>query len=181
MPILHQQSIVSVPILNNMADKDYEPEVIEETPFPQRTPQVVDTVSEGGKNNDYQPGTTKEKTFPIKRFAVELLSTALNTRSRKILEQFELQQSGGFQIGNFQEGVSGDTRITPNGIVMRNKAGLTTLAQDGDTGDAIFAGQVRAGSTIVSDTIVTEKASSGNGRTVYYKKELPVIVIGDPS
>lgn len=163
-----------------MADKNYEPEIISETPFPDE-PIVLDTQTKPSSGGNYTPTTTKEKTFPEKRTAVELLSTALNTRSRKILEEFELQQSGGLKIGDYKSGVSGDLRLTPNGMTARNKSGITTLAVDGDTGDAIFAGQVRAGSTIVADTIITEKASSGNGRTVYYNSGVPAIVIGDPS
>lgn len=163
-----------------MDEKVYTQEIIQEAPFPEEILQPVNSQTQES-GDTYTQAVTKDKTFPVKRTAIELLSTALNTRSKKILQEFELQQSGGFQIGNFEEGVSGDTRITPNGLVMRNKAGLVTLAQDGDTGDAIFAGQVRAGSTIVSDTIVTEKATSGNGRTVYYNDGIPSIVIGDVS
>lgn len=161
-------------------EKVYTPEVVQETPFP-GDPLIVASQAQSPTGGTYSPTKTNDKPVPVKRTAIELLSNALNTRSRKILQKFDLEQSGGFQIGNFEEGVSGDTRITPDGIVMRNKAGLTTLAQDGDTGDAIFAGQIRAGSTIVADTIVTEEATSGNGRTVYYNGGIPAIVIGDPS
>ena len=162
-----------------MADKNYEVEVAQETPFPGE-PLPISLGGQGDTKDTFTPTTTKERTVPIKRIAVELLSTALNTRSRKILEEFELTQSGGFQIGDFKQGKSGDLRLTPNGMTARNKSGITTLAVDGDTGDAIFAGQVRAGSTIVADTIITEQASSGNGRTVYYNNGIPAIVIGDP-
>lgn len=163
-----------------MNDKVYTQEIVAENPFPGEVVQTVSDSTSGTKDN-YTPTTTKEKNLPKKRTAVELLSTALNTRSRKILQEFELQQSGGFQIGNFQEGLTGDLRLTPNGITARDIAGLTTFAIDGTTGDAVFAGQVRAGSTIVSNTIITEEASSGNGRTVYYNDGIPSIVIGDPS
>src|SRR3990167_11134916 len=162
-----------------MADKNYEPEVTQETPFPGE-PLILPTQSQSSADGNFAPTTTKEKTMPVKRLAVELLSTALNTRSRKILQEFKLEQSGGIQIGNFKQGISGDMRLTPDGQTARNKSGITTFAIDGDTGDAIFAGQVRSGSTIVADTIVTEQASSGNGRTVYYNDGIPAIVIGDP-
>jgi hypothetical protein len=178
----HQKYIVFVPILTNMADeKVYQPEIIQENPFPGEVAQSVLSENQGDTKENLTPTTDKEKTFPIKKIAIELLSTALNTRSRKILKEFDLQQSGGFQIGNFQEGLSGDLRLTPNGMTARNIAGITTFAIDGDTGDAIFAGQVRAGSTIVADTIVTEQSSNGNGRTVYYNNGIPAIVIGDVS
>lgn len=163
-----------------MDDKLYAPEIIQESPFPGEIFQPVNSlVNASGEN--LTPGATKEKTFPKKRTAIELLSTALNTKSRKILQEFQLEQSGGIRVGDFKEGISGDVSITPNGLLARNIAGITTVAIDGDTGDAIFAGQIRAGSTIVSNTIVTEEATSGNGRTVYYNDGIPAIVIGDPS
>lgn len=138
-----------------MDEKVYEPEIIQESPFPGQLEPVFSSTQDGSKGS-YTPTTTKEKRMPVKRIAVELLSSALNTRSRKILQEFKLEQSGGIQIGNFQEGISGDTRITPDGIVMRNKSGVTTLAQDGDTGDAIFAGQLRSGSLVTGDVLITD-------------------------
>src|SRR3990167_3559129 len=160
-------------------DKNYTPEVIEENPFPGDLP-IVDTQTQSSAGGNYSSVATNVKPFPTKKTAVELLSTALNTRSRKVLQEFTLQQTGGFKVGDFKEGISGDLRITPNGLTARNKSGITTLAVDGDTGDAIFAGQLRAGSTIVADTIITEESSNGNGRTVYLNDGIPAIVIGDP-
>jgi hypothetical protein len=162
-----------------MDDKVFTPEVIQENPFPQE-PEVSALPSEKNPTGTFNPTTSKEPTFPKKRTAVELLSTVMNTRSRQILQEFELSQSGGIKIGDFKSGISGDVRLTPNGITARDIAGITTFAIDGTTGDAVFAGQVRAGSTIVSNTIVTEEATGGNGRTVYYNNGVPVIVIGDP-
>ena len=164
-----------------MTDKNFEPETVPETPFPTEAALPVLTASQSSGAGNFDPATTKEKVIPKKRTAVELLSTALNTRSKKILQEFELVQSGGIKVGDFQEGLSGDLRITPNGLTARNIAGLTTFAIDGTDGSAVFAGQVRAGSTIVADTIVTEQASNGNGRTVYYNDDIPAIVIGDTS
>ena len=166
-------------ILNDMEDKVFTQEIIQENPFPNETI-VLDSQSKSQSGENYSPTISKDKPITRKRTAVELLSTALNTRSKRILQEFELQQSGGLKIGDFKEGISGDLRITPNGLTARDIAGLTTFSIDGTTGDAVFAGQVRAGSTIVSNTIVTEEASSGNGRTVYYNDEVPAIVIGDP-
>ena len=160
-------------------EKTFSQEIVPDSPFPGE-PQLGILPSQPNPAGTFAPTVSKEKTFPVKRTAVELLSTALNTKSRKILEEFELQQSGGFQIGDFKQGISGDMRLTPNGQTARNKSGITTFAIDGETGGAIFAGEIRAGSTIVADTIVTEEASSGNGRTVYYNDGLPAIVIGDP-
>jgi len=163
-------------------EKVYRPEVIEDIPLPGMHEDVSEAQAATKTGQEtYTPQRIQEKGFPLKRIALELLSTALNTASRKILQTFDLVQTGGFQIGKYQEGESGDVRITPAGITARDSSGNTTFALDGETGDAVFAGQVRAGSTIVSNTIVTEEASSGNGRTVYYNDGLPSIVIGDPS
>lgn len=135
-----------------MNEKVYTPEVIEENPFPGG----IEPVILSGQQNPagvYTPSTSKSKTFPKKRTAVELLSTALNTRSKKILQEFELQQSGGLKIGDFKEGLSGDVKVTPNGIVGRNSAGLTTFALDND-GNLILVGELRSGSVITGQIIM---------------------------
>ena len=141
-----------LPIYNNMADKNYEPEIIQENDFPGEVSQTI-SQTQTGTGDNYSPGTDKEKTFPTKRTAVELLSTALNTRSRKILEKFDLVQSGGIQIGDFKEGISGDVRITPNGLTGRNIAGLATFALDTD-GNLTLVGELRSGSTITGQVVV---------------------------
>lgn len=153
-------------------EKVYTPEVIQESPFP-GDPVVVDSQSKASTGGNFAPTSTSEKKFPVKRMAFELLSTALNTRSRKILQEFTLQQSGGFQIGNFEEGLSGDLRLTPNGITSRNIAGLTTFAVDGDTGDAIFAGQLQTGSLVTGTVVITD------GNIAMYNNGILEIFIGD--
>src|SRR3990167_10411671 len=125
--------------------KTFHPTEIPEIPFPGE-PEVTAPTAQPNPIGTLTPSTAKEKTFPKKRTAVELLSTALNTRSKKVLQEFELQDTGGFKVGDFKEGISGDLRITPNGLTARNIAGITTLAIDGTTGDAVFKGEVRAGS-----------------------------------
>jgi len=136
-----------------MDDKLYTPEVIQENPFPGEIVQPILSSPQAVGVGNFTPTQTKEKTFPKKRTAIELLSTALNTKTRKILQEFKLEQSGGIQIGNFQEGISGDMRLTPNGQTARNIAGLTTFAIDGDTGDVFLLGTIRAGSIISESTI----------------------------
>lgn len=139
-------------------DKVYEPEVIVENPFPGQDLPFI-PVQSGSPVGTYAPATSKEKSFPRKRTAVELLSEALNTRSRKVLQSFDLAQSGGFQIGNFQEGISGDLRITPNGIVGRDQAGLVVFEIDTD-GNATFRGQIQSGSVVTGRVVV------GNNRVI---------------
>src|SRR3990167_4216235 len=133
-------------------EKVFTHEVIQETPFPGE-PEVIAPMAQPNPIGTFTPSTVKEKSLPKKRTAVELLSTALNTRSRKILEEFELQQSGGLKIGDFKEGISGDLRITPNGLTARDIAGLTTFAIDGTTGDAVFKGTIKSGSVITGSLI----------------------------
>jgi len=156
------------------------PEVIQETPFPSHDP-VVSTQVSSETGGTYSPTTTNEKVVPAKRIAVELLSQALNTRSLKILQEFELTQSGGIVIGDYKEGLTGDLRITPNGLVARDTAGVNTFSIDGTSGDAIFKGLVQAGS------VITGAVAVGNGdilidgetkRMIFYNNGIPSIVIG---
>lgn len=182
MRIPLQKCIVYAHISDNMSDigQIYTPETVQETPFPQEDP-LNYGLSQSTSGGTYTTVQTKDQSFPTKRIAVELLSSVLNTKSKKILQEFEFTESGAIQVGKYTNGVNGDIRISPSGITARDPTGSTTFALDGDTGDAVFAGQLRAGATIVSNTIVTEESSSGNGRTVYYNDGVASIIIGDPT
>lgn len=138
-----------------MADsiKVYEQEIIDDTPF--TTEGEVDlNVSQKTSNDVYSSQTIKEHEFPVKRTAVELLSTALNTKSKRILKEFEFTPSGAIQIGEYEQGSSGDIRISPDGIVARDESGSTTFALDGATGNAVFAGSIQSGSLITGEVVV---------------------------
>lgn len=124
-------------------DKVVYQEIVQETPFP-GDPIILDNQSQTSSGGNLTQPLTNETPFPVKKSAVELLSTALNTRSKRILQEFQLQDSGALRIGNFEQGVSGDLRITPNGLVARDIAGLTTFAIDSLTGGATFKGVVQA-------------------------------------
>lgn len=139
-----------------MANDVYTPEVIVENPFPGE-PVLIDSSSKVSSDGNYSPTVTRPKPFKRKVLANELLSTALNTRSRKILGEFSFAASGALQLGDFREGISGDLRLTPNGITARDLAGLTTFALDGTDGSAVFKGHVQAGSFV---------SGSDNGVTV---------------
>lgn len=139
-----------------MDEKVYTPEVIVENPFPGE-PTLIDSSSKPSSDGNYSPTVTRPKPFKRKVLANELLSTALNTRSRKILGEFSFAASGALQLGDFREGISGDLRLTPNGITARDLAGLTTFALDGTDGSAVFKGHVQAGSFV---------SGSDNGVTV---------------
>ncbi len=166
-----------------MDDKVYEPEIIQDAPFPGQEVPVSQSNSASNPAGTYSPTTTKAKGFPIKRTAVELLSEVLNTRSRKILQSFDLAQSGGFQIGNFQEGISGDLRITPNGIVGRDIAGLVVFEIDTD-GNATFKGQIQSGSVVTgrvvvgNNRVIIDVDESGEGRIVVNDGSNDRVLIG---
>lgn len=155
--------------------------VVPDAPFPQDQAQNNSESGGGVSGGSVSSPVVKETGFPVRTMAIEVLSTAFNTISRTIEDTFSFTKMGAIQIGEYINAISGQILISPNGISAKNKDGIDTFAIDGTTGNAIFAGTVRAGSTIVADTIVTEQASSGNGRTVYYNDGLPSIVIGDPS
>lgn len=150
--------------------KVYEPETIPDTPFPQEGPVDYGSVTPTGGGQTLSPTTTKEQTFPKKRVAVELLSTALNTRTRKILQEFEFTEFGGIKVGNYENGISGDIRITSAGIVARNSSGINTIAIDGETGDATFAGTLQSG-TLISGLVVV-----GNNALIFDGEERRIMV-----
>jgi len=164
-----------------MADV-YHNEVIQETPFPGEvdTSLPIGTSNPAGTFNNTE---SKPKSFPTKKIAVELLSSALNTKSLKILQKFELTQSGAIQIGDFKEGVTGDLRLTPNGLTARDKAGITTFAIDGTTGDATFKGTIQSGAIVTGLVDVGNNSvviDGENRRMVFYDENgVPVILIGN--
>lgn len=134
-------------------DKVYTPEVIPEQPLPGQEGQASLVVEQSGsaRSQVFGQAMIGDSTFPIKKVAHELLSVALNTRSKKILQEFQFTQQGAIQIGSYTPGVNGDIRISPAGIVARNSLGDTTFALDGETGDAVFSGIVQAKDFVISD------------------------------
>lgn len=162
-----------------MDNKVFTPEVLADTPFPMEN-EMNQTMSEPS-GNVQTASAISDNSFPTKKIAVDTIGSSLNTKSRKIIQEFSFTQSGAIQVGTYELGVSGDIKISPNGIVARDSSGTTTFALDGTTGDAVFAGQIRAGSAIVADTIAIESSNTGYGRIVFYNDGLPSIVIGDPS
>ena len=155
-------------------EKIYYPETIEDTPFP-------GTESEGGSSSQRSgegvtlPQATRDSSFPDKRVAVEVIGAALNTTSRKILAEFEFTESGALQIGKYDNGVSGDLRISPNGITARNSSGITTFAIDAETGDAVFKGEIQSGSVVTGEVVI------GNNRLIMSVDEngQPSILMND--
>ena len=165
-----------------MTEKIYTPEVIQENPFPgdPLLPRIPQPKSPAGT---YTPKADAEGRFPTRKIAVELLGQALNTKSKKILQEFQFTPSGAIQVGDYKKGVTGDLRISPNGITARDIAGLTTFAIDGTTGDAVFKGTIQTGALISGLVDVGDNSIVIDGeskRMVFYDDSgIPVIVIGE--
>lgn len=131
-------------------EKVFTPDVIQDQPFPKDV-EESQSVSQSTAHQTYSPRSIKDTAFPQKVIARELIGVSLNTKSRKILAEFEFEEKGALQIGKFVEDKSGDLKISPNGIVARNKDGDTTFALDGETGDAVFKGTIQAEDFVIAD------------------------------
>jgi len=115
-----------------MADTVYYNETIDDQPITSENVLTSEVTSESNSSTTPSGNTTiSDASTPTQRIAFEVISTALNTKSKKILQAFEFTQSGALQIGVYEPGVSGDIRLSPTGIVARDSAGLTTFALDG--------------------------------------------------
>lgn len=137
-----------------MANDVYYPVEIADTPLPQTQADVATDITQSAASSPSTPTVIPDQPFPTRPIAHETIGSALNTKSRKILAEFQFTQMGAIQIGQLQNGVSGDVRISPGGIVARDEAGNVTFALDGDTGNAVFAGEVQAGAFISGEVIV---------------------------
>jgi hypothetical protein len=86
----------------------------------------------------------------------DVINARFDTQSKTILASFTFGTSGALQVGTYSAGVSGDIKISPNGILARNSSNATTFALDATTGDATFAGTlVAAAGTLGSITAGT--------------------------
>jgi len=150
-----------------MDDKIYTPEVVEDTPFPNTEADAV-MADNKGSGDVYAPQAITGKVFPRRVLATETISSALNTKSRKIIAEFTFIEMGAIQVGKYENGVSGDMRLSPNGIVGRNKDGDTTFGLDATTGDATFKGEIKSGSLVTGLVVVGDNALvlDGASRTI---------------
>jgi len=137
-----------------MADDVLKPVVIEEIPFPELNLSTSGSNS-SGNSTILTPLETIERKLPDTFVSRTVIADSLNTQSRKILSDYSFGEYGSISIGKYQAGVSGDIKISPNGIVTRNKNGETTIGLDGDTGDATFKGQLLAGNVITGGIDIT--------------------------
>lgn len=115
------------------------------------------TVSSGsGGDGEYKTPEISEVIFPTLKIAREVISNTLDTRSKQILGAYTFGQMGAIAIGVYEAGISGDIRITPDGLVARNSAGEETIAVDGQTGDLVLKGTILAGSVIAAEINATQ-------------------------
>lgn len=134
---------------------DLTPQTIVDQPIPLLDGSQTDP---SGSNSAQQttetvivPTTQVDQAFPEKIVAQETLSQSLNTESKRILGQYTFEQNGAIAMGEFQQGVSGEVKISPDGITAKNVNGDTTFSLDGATGDATFKGTVEANGFTIAD------------------------------
>ena len=160
----------------------YGPETISDSNLPTENT-AVSAPTDPSTASASVPTSVSDNSFPTQRLAVDLISNVLNTKTLKIIKQFTFTPSGAIQIGDYTQGISGDIRISPAGIVARNLAGNQTFALDGDTGDAVFAGQLQTGALIAGQVAVGNDAiqiDGENRRIIFYDENgIPIIVIGN--
>jgi len=155
--------------------KEYQPTIIESKSFPgveQASETALGKASIG--SNTVTPTEVPGRTFPTQTIANTVISDSFDTQSRRILDAYEFAKNGSLQVGEYEEGVSGDIRISPNGIVARNSDGDTTFTIDGVTGDATFKGTITAGSLIAGRTDI-----GSIGGNVFIDGENNRIIISD--
>lgn len=163
--------------------KVYSPATIEDEPFP-GLEQVTTQVQTNKTGDTYHASSTKENKFPHKRPAIEVISSTLNTQARRILGEYQFTKQGAIQIGQYENGASGDVRISPDGISARDNAGTDTFTLDGSTGNATFKGTIQAGALIAGLVTVGNNTWVIDGdpddpRIVLYNGGVPEIVLGE--
>lgn len=139
-----------------MSDKIYYPEVIENysigSNVQEPNPPVYNASTPKSQNTQQVIVDAK---FPVKRISEELISTSLDSKRKKILGAYSFGTMGALTIGIYENGVSGDVSISPDGVVARNVNGTTTFAIDGTTGNATFLGTIEAGAIVSGQVTVT--------------------------
>jgi hypothetical protein len=142
--------------------KIYYPNTIDDTDI---YPDVSDTVSETSTrdgSNVEKLNTVDPTAFPTYISAKEVISVSLDTQKRKILGSYSFSETGAIQIGKYVSGVSGEIKISPDGLVATNKDGDATITIDGTTGDATFLGTIAAGSVVTGYLTIGGAAADVN-------------------
>jgi hypothetical protein len=163
-------------------NKIYYPETVDMKVLPYiPEPDPEDLLIDEPKMSINPPSTRVDLQFPTRRIAVETISQSINTKTKRILGEYEFGEVGALAIGKYVNGVSGDVRITPNGITARNLNGTTTFSIDGTSGDAVFAGTIQAGSVIADVVTVGDNSviiDGANKRIVINDGTYDIIEIG---
>lgn len=156
-----------------MAKKTYRPEILPTTPLPS----IVEEEYEGSKNyigtRIIAPQRDVDVRFPQRPIARETINHTLNTKTKQILGEYTFGQVGAIAIGVYENGVTGDIRITPSGITARDINGNTTFSIDGSTGDAVFKGTVTAGALVTGSVTI-----QGEGAFVVNDGTYDIIILG---
>lgn len=154
------------------SNKEYYPEKITSNPLPAVQDQAG-SVSSSGAGGEYGAMSFPPAQFPRVPVSRETIGQNLDTKSRKILGQFQFGSLGAIQVGTYEFGVSGEVKISPDGFVAKNVNGETTVAIDGTTGDATFRGTLQAGSIVSGNVTV-----SGLGAFIVNDGTYNVIIMG---
>lgn len=165
-----------------MADeKVYTPEEIDDSTLPNQYEGATYTVSQSTSGGTFSQVKIKENRPPTKKIATELIGSALNTKSKRIIAEFQFTESGAIQIGRYENGVSGDMRLSPNGITARDQSGVTTFAIDATTGNAVFKGTIQAESFVGGAVYVGDNSvilDGANRRIIVNDGDYDRVLIG---
>ncbi len=123
-----------------------------------------------------EPNVEVNTRFPEKLVAYETLSESFNTMERKIKGTYSFNPSGSIQIGDYSEGVQGEIKISPDGILAKDKDGNTSFSIDGSTGNASFKGTIQA-ETLIGGMVYVGSPAGDAG--VYIDGENKRILVHD--
>ena len=159
-----------------MADKILKPEEIQDTPLPNQG--VTSPVNNSTPSDIQEPTQIKDVNIQTPVIANETISSSLDTLSKRILATFNFAKSGALQIGEYINGVSGDIKISPLGFLARNRRGETTVGIDGETGNAVFKGTVKAGS-LISGSLILGGQDNRDGTFLLRDANARNVILGD--
>jgi len=135
---------------------DLKPIEIDVIDFPNSS-ETTGSVSTGDSTLDnLKPETSSGFKFPQATIARTVIADSINTQTKRILGEFKFDKSGAIKIGDNTNG-EGEIKISPNGIVAKNSAGVDTFTLDGTTGDATFKGTLAAGALIAGNGVYVDK------------------------
>lgn len=86
----------------------------------------------------YSPAEIREESLPERVVAEELINKHINSNTRQFLGQWKFGAKGSFKLGNYVNGIHGQMLLSPDGLVMKNQAGVESLKLDPVTGTIAF-------------------------------------------